>query len=113
MTKYAGSESTFLKAADIKGMNIKVTISEVGEVHFDAENDKKAQDKATLKFHGKDKGIVLNATNTRSLIAAYTSDSTKWVGKEIGLTTKEYEGFSDGIVVTILDVEFNDEIPFS
>ncbi len=112
MTKYAGSESDWLKAADIKGKNVSVVIESVGEIHFDAKEGQSAQDKATLKFQGKDKGVVLNATNTNTLIEAYGADSDGWVGKEVGLNTKEYEGFADGIVIVILDTEFDDSIPF-
>ena len=112
MTKYAGSESDWLKAADIKGKNVKVVIESVGEIHFDATDNQKSQDKGTLQFVGKDKGVVLNATNTNTLIEAYGSESEGWVGKEVGLNTKEYEGFADGIVVVILDKDFDDSIPF-
>ena len=112
MTKYAGSESDWLKAADIKGKNVSVVIESVGEIHFDAKEGQAAQEKATLKFSGKDKGVVLNANNTKNLIDAYGRLSEKWVGKEIGLNTKEYEGFADGIVVVILDADYSDDIPF-
>jgi len=112
MTKYAGSESDWLKAADIKGKNVSVVIESVGENQFDAKEGQAAQEKATLRFAGKDKGVVLNATNTNTLIEAYGSDSDKWIGKEIGLNTKEYEGFADGIVVVILDADYDDDIPF-
>ena len=112
MTKYAGSESDWLKAADIKGKNVSVVIESVGEIKFDAKEGQSAQEKATLKFAGKDKGVVLNATNTNTLIEAYGAESGEWVGKEIGLNTKEYEGYADGIVVVILDAEFDDNIPF-
>jgi hypothetical protein len=112
MTQFAGSESNWLKAEDIKGKNVKAVIREVSAVHFDAQNDKPAQDKAALKFEGREKGVILNATNTKILINAYGKDSEKWLGKEIGLTTKEYEGFGSGIVVVILDADFDDDIPF-
>ena len=112
MTQFAGSESNWLKAEDIKGKNVKAVISSVGATHFEANGDKPAQDKAHLKFEGREKGVILNATNTRTLITAYGKDSDKWVGKEIGLTTKDYEGFGSGIVVVILDAEFEDDIPF-
>jgi len=112
MTQYAGNESTWLKAADIKGKNVKVVISEVGSISFDAKEDQAAQTKATILFEGKEKGVVLNATNTGVLIQAYGAESADWIGKEIGLNTKSYEGFADGIVIVILDVDFSDEIPF-
>ena len=112
MTQFSGSESNWLKAEDIKGKNVKAVISSVGATHFEANGDKPAQDKAHLKFEGREKGVILNATNTRTLIAAYGKDGEKWVGREIGLTTKDYEGFGSGIVVVILDQEFEDDIPW-
>jgi len=42
--------------------------------------------KDTIEFKGKDKGVVLNATNTGLLINAYGTESGGWIGKEIGLT---------------------------
>ena len=112
MTKYASSESDWLKASDIKGKKITVIISEIGEQHFEANEKGAARDRATIKFTGKDKGVALNATNTGVLIDAYGAESGKWVGKEIGLSTKEYEGFGDGIIIVILDAEFEDDISF-
>src|SRR5690606_32506139 len=112
MSIYAGSESNWLKAEEIKGKNVKAVIKEVGATHFEANGDKPAQDKAHLKFEGREKGVILNATNTKTLIAAYGKDSEKWIGREIGLTTKDYESFGPGIVVVILDAEFSDDIPW-
>ena len=112
MTQYAGNESTWLKAADIAGKNVSVVISEVGSISFDAKEDQAAQTKATIQFEGKDKGVVLNATNTGILIDAYGAESSEWITREIGLSTRSYEGFADGIVIVILDKEFDDAIPF-
>ena len=113
MTQYAGADSDFLKSEQIKGKNPKVVISSVGTHTFPAQDDKPETTKATLSFNGKDKGLVLNATNTKALIAAYGADSEGWVGKEIGLTTKHYDSFGvDGIVVAVLDTPFDDDIPF-
>lgn len=112
MTQFAGTESQWLKAEDIKGKNVKAVIKEVLSVHFDAQENRPAQDKAALKFEGREKGVILNATNTKTLISAYGKDGDKWIGCEIGLTTKEYEGWGAGIVVVILDAEFEDDIPF-
>ena len=109
MTKYAGNESDWLRADDIEGKNVKVVIESVGEIHFDATDKQAAQDKGTLRFVGHKKGMVLNTTNAKTLIKAYGKDSDKWVGKEIGLNTKEYDGYADGIVVIILDEDFDDD----
>ncbi len=117
MTKYAASDSKDLKAADFIGQNLRVKISGVSEVHYDATDDKAAQDRAKLQFEGKEKGLVLNPSNTKILIAAYGADSGAWSGHEIGLTTVDYtaKGFGHGWLVKALDVaepEFNDDIPF-
>ena len=111
MTQFTGNESNWLKAKDIEGKSVRVVISEVGSVQFEAKNDKPAQHKATIKFKGKDKGVVLNSTNTKALIGAYGEESDNWIGKEIGLTTKDYET-GPGIVVIILDVKYEADVPF-
>lgn len=111
MTQYAGNESGWLKASDIKGKNIKVVISEVGTIHFEARDGKPEQTKPTLRFEGKEKGIVLNATNTKLLINAYGAESDNWIYKEIGLSTKEYE-MGDGIIVVILDIAYEEDVQF-
>jgi hypothetical protein len=117
MTKYAESQSKDLKAAEFVGKNIKVRIASVTIQHFEATDQQPAQDKPRLTFVGKEKGLILNTTNTQTLVKAYGGDSDSWIGHEIGLTVKDYsdKGFGHGWIVTPLDVEgpaFNDEIPF-
>jgi len=113
MQQYAGSESQYLKAADLGGANVKVTISGVELVEFDNDGDKTT--KPVLLMRGKEKKLVLNHTNTMEIGVAYGFESDDWVGKEIGLSTKHYPAFGrDGIVVTALgEKQFqDDEIPF-
>ena len=115
MTQYTGSESKWLKAADFLGSNLKVVISEVTVVNFDATDKAPASTRAALKFQGKEKGLILNPTNTKVLCKAYGKDSGGWPGHEIGLTTAEYDNFQPGWVIKPLDVkeaEFDDDIPF-
>ena len=117
MTKYAESQSKDLKAADFVGKNIKVRIESVTIQHFDATEQQAAQDKPRLTFVGKEKRLILNSTNTQTLVKAYGPNSDAWLHHEIGLTTKDYsdKGFGHGWIVTPLDVkgpDFNDEIPF-
>lgn len=116
-TKYAASESKDLQAKDFVGKNLKGKIASVSEVHFEARDDRPAQDKLRLMFQGKEKGLVLNASNTLILIEAYGSDTDKWIGHEIGLKTADYtaKGFGHGWVVQPLDIEppdYEDSIPF-
>lgn len=54
MTKYAASETNDLKAIDFKGRNLKVVIENVEVRHYDARNGQAAQDKAVLRFIGKE-----------------------------------------------------------
>lgn len=117
MTKYAESERKDLKAAEFIGKNLKVTIETVTIQHFDATDQQAAQDKPRLTFIGKEKGLILNATNTRTLVKAYGAHSEKWIGHEVGLTVQDYtdRGFGHGWIVTPLDVDapaFEEDIPF-
>ena len=114
MTQYSGSESKYLKAADLNGKKVKVTIDDVNLVEFD--NDDGKETKPCLTLRGKDKGIVCNATSVMSLGEAYGFDSDAWIGKEIGLSTKHYKSLGvDGLVITPIGgvpVYEDDDIPF-
>jgi len=112
MTQFAGAESKYLKAEDIKGHNIKAKIEAVNLVEFEDDNGGKQQ-KPALKLVGKDKGVVCNATTVQELGTAHGFDSDNWIGKEIGLSTKHYQSLGkDGIVVTAIKDFVDDEIPF-
>lgn len=115
MTQYAGSESKYLKAADLQGKTVKVEIAGVSLLEFEDQETGAKTKKPALALKGKEKQIVCNATSIGELIQAYGSDSEKWVGKEIRLSTKHYPKFGrDGIVITPLSVEQDpsDDIPF-
>jgi hypothetical protein len=69
--------SNFLKAGDLQGRAVRVTM---GEVILQDIGD---GEKPVLHFDGKDRGLVLNKTNA-SMIAELYGDSTEdWVGKVI------------------------------
>ena len=102
MTKYAGSESKYLKAADLQGRSVKAIISKVTLVEFEQEDGSKIQ-KPALSLKGKDKAVVCNHTTVMELGVAYGFDSDNWVGKEIGLSVKHYQSLGkDGLVVTAM-----------
>ena len=96
MSKYAGSESADLKAVDFLGKHLKVVISAVEIREYPVRDDKPANKKPVLSFEGKDKALVLNATNTKILCGAYGKDDSGWIGHEIGLSTQEYENYQPG-----------------
>lgn len=69
--------SNFLKARDLKGHSVDVTISDVSiEDIGDGE-------KPVLHMTGKDRGIVLNKTNASVIQDAYGAETSGWVGKPI------------------------------
>ena len=117
MSKYSQSDSKDLKAADFIGRNLKVVISGVNIRNYEAKDNQPASSKPALSFEGKEKQLVLNATNTKTLCDAYGNDSDGWIGHEIGLTVADYtdKGFGHGWIVKPLDIkepDFDDDIPF-
>ena len=113
MNKFAGSESKYLKAADLQGKSVKVVIEAVHLVEFENDDGEK-HEKPALKLASKEKIVVCNPTSVNELGMAYGYDSDNWAGKEIGLSTKHYQSLGkDGLVITALDKSFeDDEIPF-
>ena len=82
MSIYQSAAGNFLSAKKVeedKLENKPMKISKIEEVEL---NDKK---KPLLSFEGTDNQLVLNATNTSTLIEAYGKESDAWVGKEISL----------------------------
>ena len=113
MNQFAGSESKYLKAADLAGKIIKVTIASVSLVEFEQDDDSKQQ-KPALELQGKDKHVVCNPTTVNEHGQAIGYQSDNWIGKEIGLSTKHYASLGkDGLVVTAMkDFEDDSDIPF-
>lgn len=69
--------SDYLRAVDLKGRQIKAVIShlemrDIGDDH-----------KPVVFFQGKDKGLVLNKTNSNNIALAYGDDTDDWTGKEV------------------------------
>ena len=117
MSKFAQSESNDLKAKDFIGKNLKVKISQVEIRKFPATDKMPASEKPALHFEGRDKTLVLNATNVQTLISAYGQSDSDWVGRTIGLSVADYtnKGYGHGWIVTALDIEppeFDDDIPW-
>jgi hypothetical protein len=112
MSKYAGSESKYLKAADIKGRKVRLVIREVSLVEF--EDDGKKKSKPVIFFEGKEKGMVLNGTNVEKLGHELGYDSQDWIGKEVEVSTTYYPNLEkDGLVLEVFkEVDFDDDIPF-
>lgn len=83
--------SKYLKAGDLKGRSIVVTID---RVEMEAVGQEK-QIKPVLYFAGKEKGMVLNKTNTNKIMQLTESPVTEdWKGMAILLypTETSYQG---------------------
>lgn len=95
--------SKWLKATDIKGKRVPVTIKDtVMEEVGDGE-------KPVLYFRGKDKGMVLNKTNAHILREAFGRETEEWAGQKIVLSTLRVRGKdgqpTDGLTIEIQDTE--------
>src|SRR3990167_4782183 len=71
--------STYLKAADLQGKQVRVVIDrvgleEVGDGH-----------KPVIYFKDKDKGLVLNKTNANNISLVYGDEMDDWIGEQIEL----------------------------
>lgn len=74
--------SKYVKAADLGGKEVKLTIARV-EMEDVGQNDVKP----VVYFQGTDKGMVLNVTNGNNISHMYGDDSDGWIGKQIVLFT--------------------------
>jgi len=73
--------SKYLKASDLQGKEITVTMDRVEEESVGQDGDTKP----VLYFQGKQKGIVLNKTNSNNIMGAYGAETDNWSGKQIVL----------------------------
>jgi arabinogalactan endo-1,4-beta-galactosidase len=64
--------SKYLKAADLQGREVRVTMAHVEREKIGDDN------KPVLYFKGKEKGVVLNKTNAGTISDAYGDDSDDW-----------------------------------
>ena len=75
----AAFPSDYLRAADLQGKPVKLTMSHV------EMKDIGGYHKPALFFKGTDKGMILNKTNSNNIASAYGDDTDDWTGKEIVL----------------------------
>jgi hypothetical protein len=89
--------STYIKASDLEGRTVTVTIREVKMEQIGRERD----NKPVLYFVGKEKGLVLNKTNARKIASLVgDGDTDNWAGANIAIYPTETE-FSGDMVECI------------
>lgn len=69
--------SKHLKAADLQGRDVRVTMANVEREKFGDDN------KLVVYFKGKDRGLVLNKTNAGTISDAFGDDTDDWFGNDI------------------------------
>jgi hypothetical protein len=73
--------SNYLKAADLNGRTANVRMSHVTMEDIGGDH------KPVLYFQGKEKGMVLNKTNTNNISTAYGDETNDWAGQPVELFT--------------------------
>lgn len=83
--------SKYIKAADLNDQNVRVIMERV-----EMEDIGDDGDKPVLYFRGKEKGMVLNKTNSNNIAMVYGDETDDWLGREIILypTMVDYQGRS-------------------
>ncbi len=79
--------SKWIKAEDLDSGPQTVAIREL--VVEEIGQGKQREAKGVLYFHARNKGLVLNATNCRTIEDAYGTESDNWPGKSIELFSTE------------------------
>ena len=74
--------SKYIKADDLQGRDVNVTISNVEMEKLGDDN------KPILYFKGKEKGMVCNRTNFDRIAFMYGDETDDWGGKQVTLTTE-------------------------
>lgn len=90
--------SKFLKASDLQGAMVKVKIRDVTVEEIGTDR------KLIMYFDGKDKGMVLNKTNARTIGDVYGDDTDGWVGAPIEIFSMkvDFQGrMVDGLRVRV------------
>lgn len=82
--------STYLKAADLTGRNVQVTMNYVKMEDIGGDH------KPILYFRDKEKGLVLNKTNSNNISLLYGAETDEWSGKPVILypTMVDFQGKS-------------------
>jgi hypothetical protein len=83
---------SYLKAGDLQGKAHILTIDSLVE----EEIGEPKESKWVLKFVGKERGLVLNKTNTNAIADLHGDETDNWKGKEVVLypTKTEFAGKS-------------------
>ena len=105
--------STYLKAGDLNGKALLLSISHIEEEEIGGE------DKAVVYFNGGKKGLVLNKTNAQMIASRYGDETDAWKDCEVELRPDKtnFQGqivdcLRVGIPIPAATVPDDEEAPF-
>lgn len=81
--------SAFLKADDLNGKQVRLTIEDVTLEEIGQGKDK--EKKLIVSFVGKEKKLVLNKTNAKTISKLYGDETDGWIDKDIIIAAREVE----------------------
>lgn len=81
----------YIFAFDLAGKDVTVKIVRVEAATLTGSGGRKAK-KPVIFFDGKDKGLALCKTNSKTIAALYGNDTDNWLGKSITMfpTTTQF-----------------------
>lgn len=74
--------SEFVKAADLNGKDVTVTIKAVTVDELTMRGGRK-ENKGVIRFEKAEKKLVLNRTNADTIAKLYGNETENWIGKQI------------------------------
>lgn len=84
--------SKYVKAADLEGRTVTLTIKRVA-VEEMANHAGEKERKAVVYFEKATKGLVLNATNARAIAGLYGDETDHWMGKRVSIYPTRVKAF--------------------
>jgi len=83
-------DKEYLGAWDVEGKDYTLTMREVRAGDLTQGGGKKSK-RPIVYFEGAEKGLVLNATNGKTIAALYGTKTEAWIGKAITLYATKTE----------------------
>lgn len=83
--------SQWLASEDLDGLGEVEVVIESVHVHKDVQFDagRKQPKVYAVKFVGKDRQMILNATNRKAIVSKYGTDVKLWKGQKVKLFVKD------------------------
>ena len=93
-------KNSFLKGDDVSEDSVIYKIADVNEESMHGEFEQKL----VLYFAERERGLVLNKTNTKRLVTLFGDDGNAWIGKRVRLLT-EYVDYPVGTTTRVLRID--------